>query len=241
MGCSMRRVVHAPSVPLGQALAATFASLGDNSARVAVEGGPSAWRICVPGPEDTIPSKTPEGVAELAHRTRGLSQRHRTVLLLVDGRRSVSEIVATAQAAGVAAPVFQELVAMGLVQVPESGSEHVDLPLESPPAGDSSLLPSVRSLLPESGWSTLPPVSDSEIDRPLLEARELLMRALRAQAPVSGSLTLMKLRRAETRDDVESLLDEVEQRLRKPHRMIMAAQTMRHVRHLLSLPEPGRR
>ena len=130
---------------------------------------------------------------------------------------------------------------MGLVQVPESGSEHVDLPLESPPAGDSSLLPSVRSLLPESGWSTLPPVSDSEIDRPLLEARELLMRALRAQAPVSGSLTLVKLRRAETRDDVESLLDEVEQRLRKPHRMIIAAQTMRHVRHLLSLPEPGRR
>ena len=59
------------------------------------------------------------------------------------------------------------------------------------------------------------------------------MRALRAQAPVSGSLTLMKLKRATTRDDIESLLDEVEQRLRKPHRMIIAAQTMRHVRHLL--------
>jgi len=69
----------------------------------------------------------------------------------------------------------------------------------------------------------------------------LLMRALRAQAPVSGSLTLMKLKRAATRDDIESLLDEVEQRLRKPHRMIIAAQTMRHVRHLLSMPGPGQR
>ncbi len=193
------------------------------------------------GQAQTVPSKTPDGVAELAHRTRGLSQRHRTVLLLVDGRRTVQQIVATAQAAGVAAPVFQELVALGLVTLPEGGAEHVELPLESRPAGDSSLLPSVRSLLPESGWSTLPPLAESEIDRPLQEARELLMRALRAQAPVSGSLTLMKLRRAATRDEVESLLDEVEQRLRKPHRMIIAAQTMRHVRHLLSLPEPDQR
>jgi hypothetical protein len=195
----------------------------------------------VPGQEESVPSKTPEGVAELAHRTRGLSQRHRTVLLLVDRRRTVNQILATARAAGVPAPVFQELVAMGLVLLPESGAEHVDLPLESRSAGDSSLLPSVRSLLPESGWSTLPPVTDSEIDRPLQEARELLMRALRAQAPVSGSLTLMKLKRAATRDDIESLLDEVEQRLRKPHRMIIAAQTMRHVRHLLSMPGPGQR
>ena len=192
------------------------------------------------GQEDTVPSKTPDGVAELAHRLRGLSQRHRTVLLLVDGRRTVAQIVATARAAGVPEPVLQELVTMGLVALPEAGAEHVDLPLESKPAGDSSLLPSVRSLLPESGWSTLPPVADA-VDRPLQEARELLMRALRAQAPVSGSLTLMKLKRAATRDDVESLLDEVEQRLRKPHRMIIAAQTMRHVRHLLSLPEPGQR
>jgi hypothetical protein len=107
--------------------------------------------------EETVPSKTPDGVAELAHRTRGLSQRHRTVLLLVDGRRTVQQIVATAQAAGVAALVFDELVAMGLVALPEPPAEHVDLPLESRPAGDSSLLPSVRSLLPESGWSTLPP------------------------------------------------------------------------------------
>jgi hypothetical protein len=49
----------------------------------------------------------------------------------------------------------------------------------------------------------------------------------------------MKLKRATTRDELEALLEEVEQRLRKPHRMIIAAQTMRHVRHLLSLPPPG--
>jgi hypothetical protein len=135
--------------------------------------------------------------------------------------------------------VFDELLSSGMVAV--GGRMHIDVPLDgaAPGSGDSSLLPSVRSLLPESEWSTLSTVPPAnELDRPLQEARELLMRALRAQAPVSGSLTLMKLKRAATRDDVEALLDEVEQRLRKPHRMIIAAQTMRHVRHLLSLPGP---
>lgn len=190
--------------------------------------------------DKAVPAKTADGVAELSNRARGLSQRHRTVLLLVDGQRSVSQILTTAQAAGVQATVFDELVSLGMVAVPAIA--HIDLPIEAGQSGESSLLPSVRSLLPESGWSTLsgaPP--DADIDRPLQEARELLMRALRAQAPVSGSLTLMKLRRAVTRDDVEALLDEVEQRLRKPHRMIIAAQTMRHVRHLLGLPGPDQR
>ena len=195
--------------------------------------------------EEAVPVKTADGVAELAHRARGLSQRHRTVLLLVDGQRPVSQILATAQAAGVQTTVFDELISLGMVEVPPVG--HIDLPLDAhqgraSQGGDSSLLPPARSLLPESGWSTLSGAQgDAEADRPLQEARELLMRALRSQAPVSGSLTLIKLRRATTRDEVEALLDEVEQRLRKPHRMIIAAQTMRHVRHLLSLPEPSQR
>jgi hypothetical protein len=187
---------------------------------------------------NAIPVKTTEGVDELTHRSRGLSQRHRTVLLLVDGRRTRAQIVSTARAAGVQDTAFDDLLSMGMVSV--SASAHIELPLDAPGGGDSSLLPSVRSLLPESEWSTLSSTpAATEVDRPLVEARELLMRALRAQAPMSGSLTLMKLRRALTRDDVEALLDEVEQRLRKPHRMIIAAQTMRHVRHLLTLPGPG--
>jgi hypothetical protein len=187
--------------------------------------------------EEPVPIKTDDGVAELAHRARGLSQRHRTVLLLVDGQRPVSQVLATAQAAGVVPAVFDELLALGMVEMTPIGD--VGRPLENGEAGDSSLLPAARSLLPESGWSTLSGAqADAELDRPLQEARELLIRALRTQAPVVGSLTLIKLKRAATRDDIEALLDEVEQRLRRPHRMIMAAQTLRHVRHLLSLPGP---
>lgn len=196
---------------------------------------------------DEVPIKTAEGMAELARRTRGLSQRHRTVLLLVDGRRSREQILALAQAAGVSPAVFEELLTLGLVaentEVPEEAvdSDHIDLPLASLSPSDSSLLRSVRSLLPESSWSMLSGVpTEPPIDRPLEEARELLLRALRTEAPVVGSLTMMKLRRAGSRDDIEALLDEIEQRLRKPRRMIVAAQTMRHVRHLLGLPAPRR-
>jgi hypothetical protein len=192
-----------------------------------------------------VPVKTAAGVAELVHRARGLSQRHRTLLLLVDGRRTLGQILDLARAAGVVPAIFDELLALELVAAPlvaaadPGDTDHIDLPLAGAPGGDSESPTSARSLAPDSGWSTPVRVtSESGADRSLEEARDLLMRAIRAQAPVSGSLTLLKLRRAASRADLEALLDEVEQRLRKPHRTIVATQTMRHVRHLLGLPGP---
>ncbi len=294
-----------------------------------------------------IPVKTPEGQDELARRTRRLSQRHRTVLLLVDGHRSVDEVLALAHRAGVAETFYRELLDLGLIQIPEDATAamtvpvpfdaaepatepmagplglhaapHVDLALptqpgaldpasasapspatavvratlvplstarelgsdprfletsappptsefeatlpspqaapvyeptpERPPhgshesstSGADSLLPSVRSLLPD---STLSGFGDSASigldgpvhDRPLEEARAILIRAVRAEAPVAGSFTLIKLKRASSRADLEALLDEVESRIAKPRKLIVAAQTLRHVRHLLGMP-----
>ena len=54
--------------------------------------------------------------------------------------------------------------------------------------------------------------------------------------PVAGSLTLLRLRRARSRAELELLLDEVETRIRKPHRMLATTQTMRRVRQLLGIP-----
>ncbi len=48
------------------------------------------------------PIKTALGADELRGRSRTLGQRHRTVLLLVDGRRSINEVVSLAQQAGAA-------------------------------------------------------------------------------------------------------------------------------------------
>jgi hypothetical protein len=67
---------------------------------------------------NTCPVKTPLGQDELRHRTRGLGQRYRTVLLIVDGRRPLGEVLAMAHKAGAQTSHFEELVRMGLVEVP---------------------------------------------------------------------------------------------------------------------------
>lgn len=61
------------------------------------------------------PTKTALGLEELRQRTRKLGQRHRTVLLLVDGKRSREEVVGLAQQAGVVPSHFDELIAWGMV------------------------------------------------------------------------------------------------------------------------------
>jgi len=67
----------------------------------------------------SAPVKTPLGQDELRHRTRGLGQRYRTVLLLVDGRRPLGEVLGMAHKAGAQTSHFEELVRMGLVEIPD--------------------------------------------------------------------------------------------------------------------------
>lgn len=263
-----------------------------------------------------VPFKTPEGQDELAHRTRRLGQRYRTLLLLVDGRRSVDQVLALALAAGVAESQFRELLTLGLLALPDDALTaptlpgpldgpldtddgpasvvHVELPIAATPDGElawpivgeaaapslaptpvpgasvdatetvsgsplpascapdldadspaamspaESELPSAQSLLPDStssdfgrhGGAAPPPSHDG----PLEEAREILTRAVRTEAPVAGQLTLLKIKRASGRAELEELLDEVEARISRPRKMIVAAQTIRHVRHLLGMP-----
>lgn len=205
----------------------------------------------------TVPIKTPDGQAELSTRARRLSQRHRTVLFLVDGKRSTDEVRELAAKAGVPDSCFSELIDLGLIMLPpptfslliedtpaEPDTLHVDLPLAGPTVEDSVLPPS-RTLQPESTSADLLPdevpadswyasLDDAQSsDTAFIEAREILVRAVRAEAPVAGSLTLMRLRRARSRADLIALLDEVEARIVKPHRSLAAQQTLRRVRHLL--------
>lgn len=216
----------------------------------------------VPG---TAPIKTPDGQAELATRQRRISQRHRTVLFLVDGRRSEGEIKTLAAKAGAPESCYGELIDMGLIMVPQLTvpvipdvddnpqfveSAHIDLPLhtESGPPSEQSVLPAARTLeaesslqgplgTSESSWMGVDgEADDGGVDATLEEARDILLRAVRNEAPVAGSLTLMRLRRARSRADLTELLDEVEQRIRKPHRMLATTQTMRRVRQLLGVP-----
>lgn len=205
-------------------------------------------------PTPLIPVKTADGQAELSSRQRRLSQRHRTVLLLVDGRRSADEVRQLARQAGAGETCFGDLLDLGLIELPQAAEPpraaaaekspmEVDIPLDA----IESVLPAARTLQPESvlddtlgGLSpddpSLPADFDAleaDDDAALEEARGLLIRALRAEAPVAGSLTLMRLRRASSRSELAELIEEVESRIMKPYRTLSAQQMLRHVRHLL--------
>ncbi len=77
-------------------------------------------------------------------------------------------------------------------------------------------------------------VREDGVDEAFEEARGILMRAVRAEAPVTGELTLLRLRRATSRIELEDLLEEVELRITKPFKGLWASQTMSRVRELLS-------
>jgi hypothetical protein len=88
-------------------------------------------------PVPTVPTKTSRGHDELRTRTQRLGQRHRTVLFLVDGRRTLAEVLSLAHQAGAQTGHFEELVRLGLVELPEeheaaeaidSGSGALDAP-----------------------------------------------------------------------------------------------------------------
>ena len=77
------------------------------------------------------PVKTQLGLDELRGRSRTLSQRHRTLLLLVDGQRALSEVLSLAQQAGAQISHFEDLIRMGMVQLPGEvfrSLEHETLP-----------------------------------------------------------------------------------------------------------------
>jgi hypothetical protein len=207
---------------------------------------------------DLVPAKTPAGQAELDRRQRPLTQRHRTMLFLIDGRRSAEQVKRMGEQAGAPPSCFDELLSLGLITLapPATTSRTSRSPatttqngaLEQDSRSDSSFLPSARSLLPESTLteSNLATLSspesllrepyDGEVDTALEEARRILMRAVRSEAPVAGSLTLIKLRRARSRGDMLALLPEVEARISRPLRRLTATQTLLHVRGLLVHP-----
>lgn len=195
-----------------------------------------------------VPAKTAAGQAELDRRQRALTQRHRTVLFLVDGRRSADEVKDLAERAGAPPSCFDELMSMGLIELAPRPARRPPTPTSGPTPldsrTDSSFLPSARSLLPESTLSdsmynslgspeSLLRELDGEVDARLEEARRILLRAVRNEAPVAGSLTMIRLKRAKSRSDLLALLPEVESRISRPLHRLTAAQTLRHVRELL--------
>lgn len=283
-----------------------------------VDNAPGGQRVAWPyrrhlsATNDTMvtlgpPQKTPEGIAELSARSRGLTQRHRTLLLLIDGQRSLDQVLHLAHQAGVPRAYMDELVALGLVVAPSAtGSPGATLSPTLPPmaaappsqapaparpaAGNPGAIdielssdfvvngpgigagvnagpgPSrTPSRGPAEGASVGPvdatlgadleddsdpwddnesfgrALSTSELsaldssDQSLAEARHVLLQALRQEAPVSGAVTMLRVRRARNREALVALLPEVEQKIGSQRHLSDAARILRRVHELLAV------
>lgn len=118
-----------------------------------------------------VPTKTPLGQEELRARTQRLGQRYRTVLLLIDGRRTLGEVLGLAQKAGSTASHFEDLVRMGLVEMPLMD----EAPPVEAPAAMAPDVPHVRIV-------ELPVLMDPLTIQPHMEPAEL-QAALEDLAP----------------------------------------------------------
>ncbi len=205
--------------------------------------------------DDLIPTKTRAGLAELSAPQRRVSQRHRTLLHFVDGRRGEAQVCDMAGQAGVPLACFADLLALGLIElrtrtaqaeaVSASGvgvwrdarGADSDLPasLTLPPA--SGFLDSVTGEpAAPSSWFQTDPLEHQPADDALERAREILLNTLRAEAPWAGSLTSLRLRRARSREDLRPLIEEVEARVSQRRRSLTAALALQQARTLLSGP-----
>jgi hypothetical protein len=363
---------------------------GENPQQVSSGQASARWVIGgLDRSEAWTPVKTAEGRAEISRRSRALNQRLRTVLLLIDGRRTISQIRTVALQVGAPDSCLDDLLDMGLVALPEPAAastttvtpaatepapvvarpeapvstpepatpvtaeavpeQIVVAPVEQPAVGPPPVIvaarveplpaaleslavavpsgqPPVPQALLDEAWAqpdTMPLESHHEIryaanddasvsqpdgaadtspskrltselfdelvratprrdagpstidstlrsttggrldsvmsslypllesafgnagripnaERPqddtLEEARRILMREVRAKAPVTGALTLVKLRRATTREELTALFDEVGSHISLPMRRLSTQQILLHVKSLLERP-----
>lgn len=211
-----------------------------------------------------IPCKTAAGHAELAVRQRGLSQRHRTLLFIVDGKRSLEEVIELGARAGVPRAYIDELLALGLVvmaapvstaavpEAPQLRARDDDWMAPTEPA-PLSRQPEWSAGAALAAWRQSPHTQDAgdtvafdeavtntqlaavdAMDDAEAEARTLMMQALRAHAPVSGAVTMLRLRRARQRQALIGLLDEVHARLERHRDQAELQQLMERVARLLA-------
>lgn len=91
---------------------------------------------------DSVPARTALGSQELQTRAKGISQRLRTVLLLVDGKRTSAMIEMLAVKAGAPADSLLVLQDMGMVEVPAEASAE-------PPPAPAPASPPVEAAAPQ--------------------------------------------------------------------------------------------
>ncbi|WP_310462774.1 hypothetical protein [Sphaerotilus sp.] len=165
-----------------------------------------------------------------------LSKRHRVLLLLVDGERSLNEVVRLGRQVGVPRSYIDELFALGLIVIGPPVAPAIS---EFAAFGPDIALTKLDAVGDTIGFGGA--MGNTELaqldaqDTSLAQARVAVLQVLRANAPVFGMVTMIRVRRVRSRAELQALLPEVQARLSRSRPLVEARQLMLRVESLLAV------
>ncbi len=139
--------------------------------------------------KNTLFVKTDQGREALTSRPPGLGPRLRTLLIMVDGKRPVSELDKLAGGEGSAAPLLEQLVAAGWVELVQSAT--ATEPVTAAPPAEAAAVA-----------EALPPL-------PFSEARRMMVRFLNDQLGPMGEPLAMRVEACKTPVDLLTVLPRI--------------------------------
>lgn len=165
-----------------------------------------------------IYTKTAAASEELASRDRRLQPRVRTMLIMVDGRRTVADLRAAAQTLGAPDDFLDTLLQLSLV----ARLKAVPLPAT----------PSPTPVLPDESTRNVPANSMDEVER-FTAARKVITDTATDVLGLRVFLFTLKVERCATIEDLRALLPEFSVSLTKARGEMFARRITDHVRLLL--------
>lgn len=152
--------------------------------------------------ESTLYAKTPQGAAEVAARSAGLSLTQRRVLIMIDGKRTVAELAPYAKP-GELADLLTLLEGLQLIERVGGAP-----PPQPPPAAEKATAAQPAGSAPRAN-----PDGEERNVITLEEARRRAVRGLIDRVGPDGETLAERIERART-------IDELRERLREAERMV---------------------
>lgn len=150
--------------------------------------------------KQTVFVKTDQGRDALTSRPAGLGPRLRSLLIMVDGKRSVGELDKMLGSEGAAAPLLEQLAAEGWI---EGGA-----PVAAPPVAAPVAAPTAVA----EGPATLPPPTADAL--PFPEARRLVVRFINDQLGPMGEPLAIKVEGCKGAAELLAMLPRIRDGLR---------------------------
>ena len=145
------------------------------------------------------------GRVALTSRPAGLGPRLRSLLIMVDGKRTVGELDKLLGADGAAAPLLEQLAEQGWVQGQVSAAPAA--PVAGPAAGQF-----VAAAPADAGPQSVPPAAVEAL--PFTEARRLVVRFINDQLGPMGETLAIRVESCKTPADLQAVLPRIRDGLR---------------------------